>query len=322
MRSTGKLYGNNAGGHHLTNVLLHAATTVLLFLALWRMTGDIWPSALATAIFAIHPLRAESVAWVSERKDLLSGLCFALTLLAYAGYARRRFSVWRYALVLVAFALGLLAKSMLVTVPLVLLLLDYWPLGRLLCREGETGRRGDGETSRSRLEAKSPPLPSLPSPSVFPSRVIWEKVPLLFLAACDGWMTLFGPRHGVALQPDVLLVLADRQRPDFLCELPEPLFLPQGPGPRAAQNLALSPWSVVAASAVLIAVTAAVLIPVGRTFLSARRGSGNVADRTARRWGGQRPTWEAQSPLLPLSLSPPLSRSRAALTWRSAGCGT
>ena len=93
-------------------------------------------------------------------------------------------------LVLVAFALGLLAKSMLVTVPLVLLLLDYWPLGRLLCREGETGRRGDGETSRSRLEAKSPPLPLSPSPSVFPSRVIWEKVPLLLLAACDGWMTL------------------------------------------------------------------------------------------------------------------------------------
>ena len=91
-----QLYGLNAGGHHLTNVLLHAATAILLFLVLWRMTGDLWPSAFVAAVFAIHPLRVESVAWVAERKDVLSGLFFMLTLGAYVGYVRRPFSLARY----------------------------------------------------------------------------------------------------------------------------------------------------------------------------------------------------------------------------------
>jgi len=104
-----QLYGRNAGGFHQTNVLLHAATAILLFLLLARTTGRFWPSALVAAIFAIHPLRVESVAWVTERKDVLSGVFFMLTLMAYTSYARHRFSVWRFALVLVAFTLGLLA---------------------------------------------------------------------------------------------------------------------------------------------------------------------------------------------------------------------
>ncbi len=123
-------YQQAAWGHHLTSVLLHAAAAVLLFLALWRLTAALWPSALVAALFAVHPLRVESVAWASERKDVLSGLFFMLTLLAYAGYARRP-SVLRYFWVILAYALGLLAKPMLVTVPFLLLLLDYWPLGRL-----------------------------------------------------------------------------------------------------------------------------------------------------------------------------------------------
>ena len=126
-----QLYGLNAGGHHLTNVLLHAATAILLFLVLRRMTGDLWPSAFVAAVFAIHPLRVESVAWVAERKDVLSGLFFMLTLGAYVGYARRPFSLGRYLAVVLLFALGLMAKPMLVTLPFVLLLLDYWPLGRI-----------------------------------------------------------------------------------------------------------------------------------------------------------------------------------------------
>ncbi len=125
-----QLYGLRPWGYHLTNVLLHAATTILLFLVLWRMTGDLWPAALATAVFAIHPLRAESVAWVTERKDVLSGLFFMLTLAAYLGYVRRPFSPARYLLVLATFALALTAKLSVVTLPFVLLLLDYWPLGR------------------------------------------------------------------------------------------------------------------------------------------------------------------------------------------------
>jgi tetratricopeptide (TPR) repeat protein len=125
-----QLYGLHPWGHHLTNVLLQAAAAVLLFMVLRALTGRLWPSALAAALFAIHPLRAESVAWVTERKDVLSGMLFFLAIAAYASYVRRPGSIGRYALVLLALALGLMAKPMLVTLPLVLLLLDYWPLRR------------------------------------------------------------------------------------------------------------------------------------------------------------------------------------------------
>ncbi len=125
-----QIFGLHAGGHHLTNVLLHAATAVVLFLVLWRMTGGFWPSAVVAGLFAVHPLRVESVAWISERKDVLSGLFFVLSLAAYVGYVRSAVSLGRYILLVVVFALGLMAKPMLVTLPAVLLLLDYWPLGR------------------------------------------------------------------------------------------------------------------------------------------------------------------------------------------------
>jgi tetratricopeptide (TPR) repeat protein len=123
-------YGLWAGGHHLTNVALHAAAAVLLFLALREMTGSLWRSAFVAGVFAIHPLRAESVAWIAERKDVLSGVFFMLTLWAYAHYARRP-TRGRYAAVALAYALGLLCKNMLMTLPFVLLLLDWWPLHRV-----------------------------------------------------------------------------------------------------------------------------------------------------------------------------------------------
>ena len=127
-----QLYGLQPWGHHQTNILLHAAAAILLFLALWRLTENIWSSAFVAALFAIHPLRVESVAWVAERKDVLSGVFFMLTLLAYSRYARSdRFSWGRYTTVLILFALGLMCKPTLVTLPFVLLLLDYWPLRRV-----------------------------------------------------------------------------------------------------------------------------------------------------------------------------------------------
>jgi len=125
-----QLYGLSPGGHHLTNVLLHAANAILLFLVLRQMTGSLWRSAFVAALFAIHPLRVESVAWVSERKDLLSGLFFLLSIWAYVRYTRNR-SRARFGALLVFFTLGLLCKPMLVTLPAVLLLLDYWPLNRM-----------------------------------------------------------------------------------------------------------------------------------------------------------------------------------------------
>ncbi len=126
-----QLYGLHPGGHHLTNVLLHTATVIALFLVLRQMTGALWRSAFVAAVFAIHPLRVESVAWVAERKDVLSGLFFMLTIGAYVRYARRPWSLARYGLVMLLFAMGLMCKPMLVTLPLVLLLLDYWPLQRV-----------------------------------------------------------------------------------------------------------------------------------------------------------------------------------------------
>jgi len=124
-----ELYGLRAGGYHATNLLLHVLNTLLLFLLLRAMTRSDWKSALVAALFALHPLHVESVVWVSERKDVLSSFFGLLAMAAYAAYARRP-SLIRYAGVALPFALALLAKPMLVTLPLLLLLLDYWPLAR------------------------------------------------------------------------------------------------------------------------------------------------------------------------------------------------
>ena len=125
-----QLYGLKAGWHHFTNVFLHTIAVILLFIALQQMTGAFWRSAFVVTVFAIHPLRVESVAWIAERKDVLSGVCFMLTLLAYAYYVRLP-RIGRYLVVAFVFACGLMSKPMLVTSPFVLLLLDYWPLDRI-----------------------------------------------------------------------------------------------------------------------------------------------------------------------------------------------
>ena len=131
-----QLYGAKPWGHHLTSVLLHALNAALLFVLMGRMTGAIWRSLFVALLFGLHPLRVESVAWVSERKDVLSALFWMLTLWTYVEYAKgkatrpRRANI-NYGLALVFFALGLMSKPMVVTLPFVLLLLDYWPLGRI-----------------------------------------------------------------------------------------------------------------------------------------------------------------------------------------------
>jgi len=124
------LFGVAPAGHHLVNASLHALNAALCFGALRALTGAVWPSALIAALFAVHPLRVESVAWVAERKDLLAGSFWMLALWAYAGYARQP-SGWRYAAVFGATGLGLLSKPVVVTLPVILLLLDVWPLGRI-----------------------------------------------------------------------------------------------------------------------------------------------------------------------------------------------
>ncbi len=161
-----QLFGLAPGPPHVVNLLLHIASVCVLFLVLCRMTGRVGPSAFASALFAIHPLHVESVAWVAERKDVLSGLFAMLTVAAYAGYATRP-SVGRYVLMTTLFAAGLLVKPMLVTLPFALLLLDVWPLDRIRT------------TTWGRLAA--------------------EKVPLLVLSAVSSVMTFLAQRQGLAV---------------------------------------------------------------------------------------------------------------------------
>lgn len=124
------LYGPKPAGHRLTSVLIHSLSTVLLFLALVRMTGSLWRSAFVAALFGLHPLRVESVAWIAERKDVLCAFFWVLTMICYAAYSLRP-NLVRYALVVLAFAAALMSKPMAVTLPVVLLMLDFWPLDRV-----------------------------------------------------------------------------------------------------------------------------------------------------------------------------------------------
>jgi tetratricopeptide (TPR) repeat protein len=153
-----QLFGLNPSGHHVVNLLFHAANTILLFLLLKQMTGALWRSAIVAALFAVHPLHVESVAWIAERKDLLSTFFFILSLWAYACYTRA--PDWKkYTSVILLFAMGLLSKPMLVTLPFVLLLLDYWPLNRL--EQSDVGKT---------------------SKIVSVRKLIIEKIPFLFLS--------------------------------------------------------------------------------------------------------------------------------------------
>ena len=169
------LYGLDAGKHHRTSLWLHEANALLLFLLLASMTGSRWRSALAAGLFALHPLHVESVAWIAERKDVLSTLFWLLTLFAWARYVERKTAA-RYALVVVPFALGLMAKPMLVTLPFTLLLLDVWPLRR-------------EETLSTRVR---------------------EKAPLFAMSAASCVVTFLVQRAGGAVQDLATMTLADR----------------------------------------------------------------------------------------------------------------
>lgn len=176
-----QLYGLNAGGHHFTNVLLHGVAVLLLFLVLRQMTGALWRSAFVAAVFAIHPLRVESVAWIAERKDVLSGVFFILTLWAYAAYVRNRPSLFRYLVLTITFALGLMSKPSLVTLPFVLALLDYWPLARFR-KDSIAQSIAVGWWSRR----------------PFLQRIVLEKVPLLFLSAGSSLATIVAQKHTIS----------------------------------------------------------------------------------------------------------------------------
>ena len=211
-----QLYGMKAGWHHLTNLLFHIANAVLLFLLLWRMTGAIWRSGFVAALFALHPLHVESVAWVAERKDVLSTLFFLLTLWAYVRYAetQERKPKGRdrnpqspihnhqpryYWFALGFFALGLMSKPMLVTVPFVLLLMDFWPLQRLqlpALRGSVLKVQGSGFKGAA---PAGQPQPLAARPAATFSRLAWEKFPFLLLSAASCVVTFRVQQSGGAV---------------------------------------------------------------------------------------------------------------------------
>ena len=172
-----ELFGPSARWHHRMNVAYHLLNTGLLFLVLWRMTGGLWKSAFVAALFGVHPLHVESVAWVSERKDVLSTLFLILTMGAYLRYVRSP-GLGRYLVVAACFALGLMCKPMLVTLPFALLLLDWWPLGRMAPSDAPWWR---------------PSMPALRG-------LVREKLPLLGLSAISCAVTLLAQAGGGAVK--------------------------------------------------------------------------------------------------------------------------
>ena len=230
-----QLYGLNPAGHHLTSLFFHVANTLLLFLVLRKSTGRLWRSFLVAGLFGLHPLHIESVAWVSERKDVLSTFFWMLTTLAYVEYCRRPCR-GRYVLILIFFVMGLLAKPMLVTLPFVLLLLDFWPLGRLKL----PGSRGSKGIVR--------PL----------KRLLWEKTPLFFLSAASGVVTFVAQSKGGAISTFEALSLKVRIINAFVsyARYLERMFWPHDlaifyPHP----NNSLPLWQGVAAALLLVMVS-------------------------------------------------------------------
>ncbi len=225
------LFRLNPAGHHFTGVLLHAANAILLFLLLMSATGRLGPSLFVAALFALHPMNVESVAWVAERKNVLCTFFFFLTLWAYGWYARR--PEWkRYLVVAALFVAGLAAKPMVITLPFVLLLLDYWPLNRVRYAESDAGW-------------------SWP-------RLILEKMPLIALSAASAMITMKAQQAGGAVRSTVQFSLSTRVANAiyayamYLWKMIWPARLaPLYPHPAGT----LATWQVVTAALVLIAIT-------------------------------------------------------------------
>jgi protein O-mannosyl-transferase len=189
-----QLYGLHPKGHYLTNLFLHISSVLILFIVLFRMTGALWQSGFVAAMFALHPINVQSVAWIAERKNVLSTLFWLITIWTYIRYAEKP-SIKRYGFVFLFFALGLMSKPMLVTLPFVLLLLDYWPLGRLKLEQ----KRGDKKITEKHRGNKSEIL-----------RLVLEKIPLFLLVVLASIATIIAQKSGGALRPMDFISLSAR----------------------------------------------------------------------------------------------------------------
>jgi tetratricopeptide (TPR) repeat protein len=226
-----ELFDLRAGGHHFVNVVLHALAAIGLFVSLRLLTGSLWRSGFVAAVFAVHPLRVESVVWIAERKDVLSGLLFMLTLVAYVWYTQRR-SLGRYLTMSILFACGLMSKPMLVTLPIILLLLDYWPLNRV---------------QRSQVSGQWSVV----------SRLVLEKIPLFVLSFLSSVTTLIAQKPALGsfeqlpfswrLGNAVLSYFIYLRQTFWPTKLA--VFYPHSDG-------AVSPWEIILAALLLVVITA------------------------------------------------------------------
>ena len=238
-----QLYGLNAGGHHVTNILFHTLATLLLFRLLQQMTGAVWKSALVAALFAVHPLHVESVAWISERKDVLSAVFFFLMLGAYARYARTP-SIGRYLLVAALFAAGLMSKAMLVSAPVILLLLDYWPLGRMRSQKSEAS------------------CPTAEASGYWPlvGRLVLEKIPLLALSAGSCAITFVLQKRATgAIPPLPLLWRVENAVASYVIYIWKTLYPTRLAVFYPHPNNTLPVWEIVLAVGLLLAITGAAI---------------------------------------------------------------
>jgi tetratricopeptide (TPR) repeat protein len=248
-----QLFGLHPGAHLLINLFFHIANTLLLFLLLCRITRDRWPSLLVAALFALHPLHVQSVAWVAERKDVLSAFFFMLTLQAYAWYVAGP-GLGRYSLVILCFILGLMAKPMVVTLPFVLLLLDYWPLKRWSL-PGSSGTNlpvaywTPEKTARVSLK-----------------RLLLEKVPLLALSAVSSLITLHAQREAITnsvLQNSPFAVRLGTALTAYLGYLGKTLW-PSHLGVLYPHEYAIPWWRTVAAALILILLSVIIMLQARR----------------------------------------------------------
>lgn len=240
-----QLFGFHAGGHHWSSVVIHLCNTLLLFVILQKMTGESGRSAFVAALFALHPLNVESVAWVAERKNVLSTFCGFLATYLYILYTKKPW--WgRYMLVFLAFAAGLMAKPMLVTFPFLLLLLDFWPLRRFSYGASETARRG--------------PLHAI---DVSRTRLIVEKMPLLVLSLAVSLGTLWAGRHEGAVKSLVACPIGARMANAVISYTAyiEKMIWPSGLVVFYPYPASYPVWQVAGSAAALSAVSLAVILP-------------------------------------------------------------
>ena len=270
-----ELYGMKAGGYHVTNLILHLLSTLLLFWLMHRMTGAVWPSAFVAALFALHPLHVESVAWIAERKDVLSAFFWMLTLCLYVYYTEKP-GLKRYLPVLLSFACGLMSKSMLVTLPVIMVLLDYWPLGRIRQQAlaprvapveinhlaGKNRKPLNSKPQRKAAPAVIEENAAAGSSGSFPWWQLKEKIPFFVLSLVFGLVTLYAQKKmSVAAMPSDSRVA--NALVSYLTYL-EKFFWPQDLAVFYPFAEHLPAWKVIMAFLIMTMISVAVIVMIKR----------------------------------------------------------